>query len=234
MSIETFIKERAVSIIVGGNYVLPNWYDSQGKLRTFACRTSRVSPFRMVVDVPVVGKVGDRLTSFFPDFGTFDGLISDTKAGSFLLELEMTRSIRENFANKLSWLEKKLKEPGISDLRKDARIIPANPHSSLTLSDGTTHECFVIDMSISGVAVSAQVQPQIGMPLAVGACVGRVVRLLPDGFAVKFVEQQNRNDLSRLIARAASLSCAAATKGVSHVATEGASHLDDSNVEYID
>jgi len=220
------MKERAVSIVVGGNYVLPNWYDSQGKLRTFACRTSRVSPFRMVVDVPVVGKIGDRLTSFFPDFGKFDGLISDTKAGSFLLELEMTRSIRENFANKLTWLDKKLKEPSIPDLRKDARIIPASPHSSLTLGDGTVHECFVINMSISGAAVSAQVQPQIGMPLAVGACIGRVVRLLPDGFAVKFVEQQNPNDLGRLIARATPLYCEAATKG--------AAPLDDSNVEYID
>jgi hypothetical protein len=226
VSIEAFREERAVSIIAGGNYVLPYWYDPQGKLRTFACRTRRVSPFRMVVDVPVVGKVGDRLTSFFPDFGKCDGLISDTKAGSFLLELEMTRSIREKFAKKLAWLEKKLKEPSIPDLRKDARMIPASPHSSLTLGDGTTHECFVIDMSISGVAVSAQVQPQIGTPLAVGACIGRVVRLLPDGFAVKFVQQQSPKALNGLIARAAPLSWAAATKG--------ASHLDDSNVATLD
>jgi hypothetical protein len=203
VSIETFIKQRAVNIVVGGNYTLPNWYDPQGKLRTFACRTSRVSPFRMMVDVPVVGKVGDRLTSYFRDFGKFDGLISDTKTGSFLLELEMTRRMRENLASKLTWLEKKQKEPTIPDLRKDARIIPASPHSTLTLADGAIHECFVIDMSVSGVAVSAQVQPEIGMPLAVGACIGRVVRLLPDGFAVKFVEQQNRHDLGRLIARAA-------------------------------
>ena len=73
-------------------------------------------------------------------------------AGSFLLELEMTRSMRENLASKLTWLEKKQKEPGIADLRKDARIIPAVPHSTLTLADGTTHGCFVIDMSASGAA----------------------------------------------------------------------------------
>jgi hypothetical protein len=39
------------------------------------------------------------------------------------------------------------------------------------------------------------------MPLAIEACVGRVVRLLPDGFAVKFVEEQKRNDLERLVMR---------------------------------
>ena len=197
MSVEKFLKQRAVNVAVMGNYVLPNWYDPQGKLRTFACRSTRVSPFRMMVDVPVVGKVGDRLSTYFRDFGKFEASISDTQTGAFLIELEMTRPMREKFASKLTWLEKKLKEPGLADLRKDARIVPASPHSTLTLADGTIHGCFVIDMSPSGVAVSAQLQPLIGTPLAVGACVGRVVRLLPDGFAVKFLEPLHRNELER-------------------------------------
>ena len=201
VSIEHFLKQRAVKIIVGGNYTLPNWYDPQGRPRTFACRTTRVSPFRMMVEVPVVGKVGDRLTSYFRDFGKFEGRIGDTMAGGFLVELEMTKPLREKFATKLTWLEQKQKNPAIRDVRKDARIIPESPHSTLALMDGSIHSCFIIDMSISGTAVSAQVQPPIGMPLAVGACIGRVVRHLPDGFAVKFVETQNRLDLNRLIVR---------------------------------
>ncbi len=203
MSVAKFLKQRAVNVAVPGDYTLPNWYDPQGRLRTFACRTSRVSPFRMIVDVPVVGKIGDRLTSYFRDFGKFDGLISDTVSGGFLLELEMTRPMREHLANKLTWLEKKQKEPATPDLRKDARFIPANPHSKLTLADGSTHGCFIIDISVAGVAVSAEIQPEIGTPLAVGACVGRVVRPLPNGFAVKFVETQNRGELDRLLTRAA-------------------------------
>jgi PilZ domain-containing protein len=202
LSVETFLKQRAVNVVVAGSYTLPNWYDPQGKLRTFACRTSRVSPFRMIVDVPVVGKVGDRLTSYFRDFGKFDASISETMTGSVLLELEMDRPMREQFASKLTWLEKKHKEPSTPDLRKDARIIPESAHSILTLADGTTHGCFVIDMSISGAAVSSQVQPPMGTPLAVGACIGRVVRILPDGFAIKFVEPQKRHELERLVVRA--------------------------------
>jgi hypothetical protein len=203
VSVENFLRQRAVNIVVGGNYTLPHWYDPQGKPRIFACRTTRVSPFRMMVEVPVVGKVGDRLTSYFRDFGKFDGRISDTMTGGFLVELEMTGSVRQKFANKLIWLEKKQKNPNIRDVRKEARIIPESPHSTLTLMDGTVDRCFVVDMSVSGVAVSAEVQPPIGMPLAVGACIGRVVRHLPDGFAVKFVQAQNRLELNRLIARAA-------------------------------
>jgi hypothetical protein len=212
VSIEKFLKQRAVNIVAGGSYTLANWYDRRGKPRTFACRTTRVSPFRMLVDVPVVGKVGDPITSYFSDFGELEGVISDTKTGAFLLELEMTRSMREKLARKLTWLEKKLKDRSTPDVRKDARIIPASPHSTLILADGTTHGCFIIDMSVAGVAVSAEMQPPVGMPLAVGACIGRVVRRLPNGFAVKFVEKQNRQDLNRLIVRPALLPSAGPAK----------------------
>ena len=201
--VQDFLNQRAVHVVVSGSYTLPNWYDPQGKLRTFACRTTRVSPFRMIVDVPVVGKIGDRLTSYFRDFGTFEGSISDTMRGSFLLELEMTRARREKLSDMLTWIEKKQKDSTILDGRRHARIVPPAPHSILTLADGSIHPCFIIDVSASGVAVSAAVQPPVGMPLAVGACIGRVVRLLRDGIAVKFIEPQNVRNLDRLIARAA-------------------------------
>ena len=87
MPVQDFLSQRAVKVAVDGSYTLPNWYDPQGKLRTFACRTTRVSPFRMIVEVPVVGKVGDRLITYFRDFGKLEGAISDTMARSFLLEL---------------------------------------------------------------------------------------------------------------------------------------------------
>ncbi|QOZ28295.1 PilZ domain-containing protein [Bradyrhizobium sp. CCBAU 51753] len=201
MSVEKFLKQRAVKITVDGSYMLPNWYDAQGRLRSFACRTTRVSPFRMIVDVPVVGKVGDRLTSYFEEFGKFEGRITETMSGSFLYELEMTHAMREKFADKLTWIEKKQKDPSIRDARNSPRFIPAAPHAMLTLADGSMQSCFIIDMSLSGAAVSSAAQPPLGTPLAIGACVGRVVRHLPSGFAIKFVETYKQNDLLRLIAR---------------------------------
>jgi hypothetical protein len=199
--LDRFLKQRAVNVAVDGHYTLANWYDPEGKLRTFPCRTNRISPYRMMVDVPVVGKVGDPLTSYFRDFGKLDGHISDTRPGCFLFELNMTFPMREKLANKLTWLEGKVKDPEIPELRRDARMIPASPHSTVTMADGAIHECFVINMSVSGAAVSAEVQPEIGTPLAVGACIGRVVRVFPDGFAVEFVEKQKRHDLDRVITR---------------------------------
>jgi hypothetical protein len=53
--------------------------------------------------------------------------------------------------------------------------------------DGSLLRCFVVDMSSSGAAVSARVAPPPGTPLALGKVVGRVVRHLPSGFAIRFV-----------------------------------------------
>ena len=69
------------------------------------------------------------------------------------------------------------------------------------LADGSTSGCFVIDMSVSGAAVSADLQPAIGTPLAVGAGVGRVVRHFREGFAVKFVNTLDEYRLENLIIR---------------------------------
>lgn len=202
MSIKRFLKQRAVDVVMDGTYVLPNWYDPQGRIRTFACRATRVSPFRMMVEAPVVGKVGDSFVSYFQDFGNLEGTISDTTTRGLLLELEMTRSMRAKLAEKLTWLEKKKKDPSsVRDVRKNPRFIPKASQSTLTLADGTVHGCFIIDVSLSGVAVSAQIQPPIGTPLAIGACIGRVNRHMPDGFAIKFVNEKSRDELNRLVTR---------------------------------
>ena len=203
MSIELFLKCRSVEVTVGGNYTLSNRYDQYGKLRTFACRTSHVSAFWMLLDVPVVGRVGDVVSTYFAEFGNLTGVIAATAEGRFLLATDMTREKRARMSDQLSWLENKQKDPTVKDARKDARFVPVAPHSALTLADGSVHSCRVVDASISGVSVYAEVQPTVGTPLAVGACVGRVVRTLPEGFAVQFVDPHRRHDIERLLSRRA-------------------------------
>jgi hypothetical protein len=201
VSVKDFQQERAINIACEGKYKLHRWFGPDGKIRTMACRSTRISPFRMIVDVPVVGRIGDRITSHFGEFGEFEGSVSDTRNGSILLELEMTPERRQWMADKLAWLEKTRQDPQIQDARQDARFVPQVSHTTLTMSDGKVNNCFIIDMSATGVAVSSEVQPAIGTPLAVGSLVGRVVRVFETGFAVKFVEKQALNDLSRLIIR---------------------------------
>jgi hypothetical protein len=196
---ERLLDQPPIKITLLGHYNLPYWYDPRGKLRSFACRTISLTPFQMRLAVAVGGKVGDRIASFFTDLGTMDGSISDAFADGFVFEPNLTNVERGKLASKLIWLEKKNRNPAVRDARRHQRFVPANPRSTLTLADGSTQSCFVIDMSVTGVAVSAEVQPPIGTPLAVGACAGRVARLLPEGFAVQFAKTLYPNDLNRLI-----------------------------------
>ena len=80
-------------------------------------------PFRMMVDVPVVGKVGDSFTSYFRDFGTLRGHDQRHHEGrGVLLELEMTQPMRAKLADKLTWLEKRNRIPPVSvDGQENAR-----------------------------------------------------------------------------------------------------------------
>ena len=200
MSVSALIQSNAFDLRLGGRYSLANRHDTQGNRRQFACRTSRVSPYHMMVDVPVVGRIGERVIAYFGEFGKIDGWIRETVKGGFVFELAVARAIREQLASKMSWLDKQQKE-AVVDARAQERIVPVNPHSELVFADGRTETCLVIDMSASGVAVSAETQPAIGTPLAVGRTVGRVVRHLREGFAVKFIELQDRELLEHLIIR---------------------------------
>ena len=79
------------------------------------------------------------------------------------------------------------------------RPVPKAALSTLTLADGTVHSCFVVDASLSGAAVATEIRPPVGTPLGIGACIGRVIRHTHDGFAIKFVKQQSRDELNGLV-----------------------------------
>ena len=198
MSTTELFQRHSIDLRLGGRYSLANRRDLKGNRREFACRTTRVSPFQMMISVPVIGAVGERVISYFGEFGKLDGWIADHVEGGFTLDLAVAREKREQLAGKISWLEKQQKE-AVHDARKQARIVPENPHSTLIFADGSQVGCFVIDMSASGAAVSADVQPAIGSPLAIGRSVGRVVRHFREGFAVKFIKPVHRDFLEQLI-----------------------------------
>jgi len=199
VSTAEFFQHRSFDLRLGGRYSLASRYDLRGNRREFACRTNRVSPYQMLVSVPVLGPVGERVVSYFGDFGTLDGWISDLADGGFLLNIELARKKREKFAAQLTWLKKRQEDAAVIDARAQKRIVPQNPHSTLIFGDGTTLNCLVIDISPSGVAVSADVEPEIGTRLAVGRSVGHVVRHLPEGFAIQFDQLQQFESLESIL-----------------------------------
>ena len=72
----------------------------------------------------------------------------------------------------------------------------------MILADGHVETCLVLDVSVSGTAISADTIPAIGTVLAVGTITSRVVRHFEEGFAVQFVERQSRDTVEMSLADA--------------------------------
>ena len=183
-----------------GRYALPDRRaDDTGKVAVYACRLCSISTRIAVIVGPVVGKEGETITAHFDDFGILRGKICRKLQSGFAVRLTLSDAERNKLGGKIVWQKKKVHEQ-VPDKREHKRILPRDPRTILTLADGTQMPCFVIDISQSGVAISAEIWPGLGTPMAVGKLVGRVVRYLDVGFALQFIQLQEPSQLEILMA----------------------------------
>jgi hypothetical protein len=201
---DTTIVERnrfaRTSATILGRYALASRRNPLGERREFSCRTVEISCYDLAVMVPVPGPIGERVIASFNELGRLEGQIIRLDDDGFVMSLLLRPDQRESLVAKILWLEMR-KHLNLPDDRRHRRVIPKHPQSSVMLADGRVCDCFVIDMSVSGAAVSADIDPKIGDILAVGKVVGRVVRIFREGFAVGFIELQDPGALEHLLLR---------------------------------
>ncbi len=185
---------------IPGRYSLGSRYDAQGQRREFACRALNMSSRAMLLAAPVNGAMGERVIAHFDQFGRLHGNIIRLLIRGFVMSILASEQEREKLARKLAWIEDH-KNHDAPEAREHGRIVPREPYSTVTLADGRVLTCLVIDMSASGVAVSAEVTPAIGTPVAIGTVIGRVRRHFAEGFAVQFLEVQNLSYLPQQLLR---------------------------------
>ncbi len=169
-------------------------------MRPFSCRAVSVSPREIAVAAPVSAKVGTAVVADIEQLGRLKGKIVGVFDLGFAMSIAATERERELLGLKIEWIERS-KNFEITDNRAHARFVPRDPLTLLTLADGSKIPCFVIDISPTGSAVSADIMPKIGTVLAVGKVVGRVVRHFPGGCAIRFVAEQDRQEVEGLIIR---------------------------------
>ena len=98
------------------------------------------------------------------EFGQLEGNGHPLHEPGLRMQIKATDEERARLGDKIAWHEKFQKKQ-TADNRKNKRIVPNNPLSSLILADGSSQRCFVIDMSITVVAVSAESCPSSGSRL---------------------------------------------------------------------
>jgi hypothetical protein len=120
----------------------------------------------------------------------------------FVMSINAKLEQRRRLATKIEWLEQH-KNSEVRDQRADSRFVPRDPYSRMLLADGHVENCLILDLSISGAAVSADTIPAIGAVLAIGSLTSRVVRHFDEGFAVRFIERQSRDTVEMSLTDAA-------------------------------
>jgi hypothetical protein len=179
-----------IIVSMPGSYMLADHRNARGERRTFPCRAVNISPETIALAAPIRGRVGERAFASIDRLGKFKGSIVRLLDGGFVMSVVASEEERTKLAAKIDWVEQ-FKNFDIADQRSDHRFVPANPRSRIVLADATSEDCFVLDLSASGAAISAHTIPEIGTVLALATIVARVVRHFDGGFAVRFIERQD-------------------------------------------
>jgi len=171
-------KFQRVKVNLPGRFMLPNREE-------YPCQAVEMSPGDIVLFTPVKGEIGDRIVAYVEVLGRVSGNIARLFEGGFALKFHVSPLKQDRLADKLTWLANK-DTLSMPEDRRHGRIAPDNPVSHLTLPDGRSYECQIMDISLSGAAVTAPVCPDIYTHVTLGKMHGKVVRHLDKGFAIEF------------------------------------------------
>ncbi|GGD90507.1 pilus assembly protein PilZ [Aureimonas endophytica] len=163
----------------------------------YPCRLKDMSPGDVALLTPARARLGEHVILYVDQLGRFEGKVKRLFAGGFALAVEMTERKREKLAAQLTWLANR-SELNLPEDRRHERLQPHNPVVQMVLEDGRKYQVRIIDLSLSGAALQAEVRPAVGSRILLGHTQSRVVRLLEEGFAVEFVVAKSLDNLSEL------------------------------------
>ena len=178
---------QRVKVHLLGRYMLPD-------RREFPCQVINMSPGGLALLGPGIGQIGDRVFAYLDHIGRVEGKITRIIDNGFAMTVGATPRKRDKLAAQLTWLANRdiLNLP--EDRRHD-RIVPRNPIVVLTLEDGIKMNVRIIDLSLSGAAISAEKRPPLNAQVMLGQIPSRVVRHLEEGFALEFAHEQSAETL---------------------------------------
>ncbi|WP_108395477.1 PilZ domain-containing protein [Devosia submarina] len=164
-----------------------------------SCWARSLTPVQVVVSCGKRLPRGENLVVQLAEIGGFFGRVDRAIDGGGVIRLQLEEAAREKLAAKISWYRKRVLH-GAPEHRSYKRWKPTSRQSTVLMADGSTVDCTLIDVSATGVAVSTPLKPNIGLPLAVGQLVGKVVRHLDEGgFAVQFLSVQDESTVEKLL-----------------------------------
>lgn len=167
----------------------------------FPCQTLNMSPGGVALRTEALPRIGEQIIAYIDHLGRIEGRCVRTFEGGFAMTVSATLRRRDKIADQLTWFANR-NTLGLPEDRRHQRFELRDPRSVLTLADGSTIDCRVIDVSLSGAAVSTRVKLPLGAPVTLGKTPARVVRHLENGFALEFSRLQNPDTLESNVSAA--------------------------------
>jgi hypothetical protein len=171
-------RHQRVRVAVLGRYMLANRQE-------FPCQTIDMSPGGVALIAPVRGSIKERVICYVDQIGRLEGVVVRLFDDGFALAFNVPLAKREKLADQLTWLGNR-HALGLPEDRRHERVAPRVTRSTLRLPDGRAVPVKLIDVSISGAAFKAEVQPAVGTAVVLGRTPAHVVRRFADGGAVEF------------------------------------------------
>jgi hypothetical protein len=162
----------------------------------FPCQTINMSPGGASLSTQTPPRVGEHVVAYIDHIGRVEGRCTRVFENGFAMTISATLRRRDKIADQLTWFANR-GALGLPEDRRHKRIELRNPRSTLTLPDGSTIECRVVDVSLSGAAVATKAKIALGSPVTLGRTPARIVRQLDSGFALEFSRLQNPETLER-------------------------------------
>lgn len=165
--------------------------------REFPCQVADMSPGGAGIIAPIIGKLGEQVIAYLDHVGRIEGMVIRHIPNGFGMTIEASPRKRDKLADQLTWLTNR-HLLGSADDRVHPRIVPRNAFVTVTLPDGEKVPGRMLDMSMTGTAISGVPGLKVGDVVQISRTMGRVVRLVERGFAVEFSLQQPRDTIVAL------------------------------------
>jgi hypothetical protein len=172
-------RHRRVNVPLLGRYMLASRQE-------YPCQSLDMSPGGLSLVAPVRGLIGERIVVYLEHIGRIEGQIVRHTDLGLALSVGATIRKRDKLASQLTWLANR-QSLGLAEDRRHERITPRHTAVRVTNANGLEMTGRIIDVSLSGAAVSLDHRPAIGAPVTLGRTPGRVVRHFDGGMAVEFL-----------------------------------------------
>jgi hypothetical protein len=172
-------RHQRVRVVLLGRFMLENQQE-------YPCQSLNISPGGIALLAPVQGRVGERIVIYLEHLGRLEGTVVRQFELGFAVQLAATRRKQDKLANQLTWLANR-HELGLPEDRRHERLTPRRTAVLVRLPNGKEAAARIIDLSMSGAALTVGVPIAIGTAITVGSTPARVVRHFGSGIGIEFV-----------------------------------------------